>query len=400
MNVIFLSLSTLESLETQGIYGDLLKTFASHGHRVTAVFPRQKRDGLPTELSESCGVRLLKVRTGNITKTGPVEKGVSLLALQGQFTRAIDRYLPGKEADLVLFATPPTTLHGLVSAMKARSGAKSYLLLKDIFPQNSVDLGMLSRRGPKALVYAYFKRSERKTYEAADWIGCMSPANREYLLAQNPWLDPSRVEVNPNSLIPAPPAATDAVRARALLGVPDGMPLFVYGGSLGRPQGIGFLVEALAANEGRPAAFFAVAGSGTDRHLLEDFFGSGDRRFSRLLPQLPREEFDRLLSAADAGVVLLDRRFTIPNFPSRSLSYMQAGKPLVVASDTATDMGPIAEANGFGVWCESGDAGRFLDMCAGLDGGKLKEMGRRARRYFEENYTAERSYETIVRHFE
>ena len=399
MRVLFLSLCAMEDMESQGIYSDLLKEFRAHGHDVLAIAPRERRTGLPTELANCGGIDVLRVAVGNIQKTNLIEKGVSTLALTREFLAALDKRTPGREFDLVIYATPPTTISGLVEAVKKRTGAKAYLLLKDIFPQNSLDLGMLSEGGVKGLVYRYFKVTERKTYEAADWIGCMSPANREYLLAHEPWLDPTRVEVNPNTVAPRDMSGLDAGAFRAKYGLPNDERIFAYGGNLGKPQCVDFLIDVLRLNEAEAVGFFVIAGSGTDRPKLERFFAEARPRHAALLPNLPRDEYDAMLCACDVGLIILDPRFTIPNFPSRVLSYMQAGLPILTATDATCDMGRIAEANGFGVAGSSASPEGFLGKCRALTDGEVAAMGRRSREYLDENYTAERSYELIMEHF-
>lgn len=399
MDVLFASMVSMEDFGAQSIYADLLREFASRGHRVAVMAPRERRGGLPTELSREGGVDLLRVAVGNVTKVGLVEKGLSTLAIGGQYWSAYKKHLGGRGFDLVVYATPPTTLNGFVARVKGATGARAYLLLKDIFPQNSLDLGMLSEHGLKGAMYRYFKRSERKTYEAADWIGCMSSANREYLLAHEPWIDRGRVEVAPNSLSPRPVPEVDAAEVRGRYGIPADVPALVYGGSLGAPQDPAFITECLAANEAAPVGHMVVAGAGTGRPEIERWFDSARPSHATLLPMLPRVEFDGLVAACDAGLVFLDRRFTIPNFPSRLLSYMQAAKPVVCSVDAATDVGRIAEAAGFGACSPSGDVRAFLAACRRVLDGDPRAMGERARRYFEENYTADRTYETIMRHF-
>lgn len=399
MKVLFISLSALEDLSEHNIYGDLLKVFKRHGHDVAAISPREKRAGLPTEYDTMGEFPVLRVAIGNVTKNGPVEKGLSLLGLPGRIERAIREHMPTYVPDLILFATPPTTVGGLVCRMKKRFCASTYLLLKDIFPQNSLDLGLLSTSGISGLIYRYFKGTERKTYEAADFIGCMSPANVEYLLDHERWLDSSRVEENPNSLIPEQPASTDRFEMRSEFGLPLDERVLVYGGNLGKPQAIDILIDALRTNESESVGHFVIAGSGTERGKLEAFFEECQPIHATLLPALSRERFDELLAAADAGLILLDYRFTIPNFPSRLLSYLQAGLPVVVCTDSASDMGAIAEENGFGVRCSSEDASNLLSGCSRLLEKDLQVMGSEGRRYLEREYTAERSYEIIVRHF-
>ncbi|WP_165249198.1 glycosyltransferase family 4 protein [Adlercreutzia sp. ZJ141] len=274
----------------------------------------------------------------------------------------------------------------------------TYLLLKDIFPQNSLDLGMLSKDGVKGLIYRYFKRTERKTYEVSDFIGCMSEANRRYLVKYESWLDPDKVEVNPNSLIPRDMPDVDRVALRARFGIPTDTRLFTYGGNLGKPQAIDFLIRVLKLNEVRGNVYFAIAGDGTERHYLEDYFDKEKPKSAKLFPYLSREEFDSLLQASDCGIILLDHRFTIPNFPSRSLSYLQAEIPYIAATDEVSDIGTLAEAEGFGVKVDSVDEAKFLKACETLSFRELRQMGEKGRRYFEENYTAERSYEKIMEH--
>ena len=120
MKILFLTLVNLEQLGSHSIYGDLLKTFVSHGHEVYAVCPRERRSGLPTELLESCGVHVLAVATGNIQKTSVIEKGLATAAIMGQFRGAINKYLSDVQFDLLLYSTPPVTLAKLIASLKRR----------------------------------------------------------------------------------------------------------------------------------------------------------------------------------------------------------------------------------------------------------------------------------------
>lgn len=399
MRILFACMVSMETMDRPGIYSDLLRELASRGHDVCAMVPRERRSGLPTEFSDSCGVRLLKVAVGNVTKSGLLEKGVATLSIGGMYWSAFRRYFDDERFDLVVYTTPPTTLCGFIGKVKKHTGAKAYLLLKDIFPQNSLDLGMLRESGPMGLVFRHFKATEKESYELADYIGCMSEANRAYLLEHEPWIDAGSVEVNPNSVAVAPRPVPDVPALRAKLGLPAGEMVFVYGGSLGKPQDIGFLIECLKANEINPVGYFAIAGAGTDRPRLEEYFSESRPAHARLYPMLPVEEFDDLVSSADVCLLFLDHRFTIPNFPSRLLSYLKASKPVVAAVDPSTDVGTIAEENGFGFRCGSTDPDEFLRTCARFAPGTAATMGAKGRAYLEENYDVKRSCDLIERHF-
>lgn len=400
MNILFLTIVSIPDIDEQSLYGDLLKTLKSHGHNVFVVTVREKRDGSATELKDSHGVQILSVATGNITKSGTIEKGLATLRLPYQFERAIDAFFSDISFDLVIYPTPPTTLYGLVKKIKRLHNASTYLLLKDIFPQTSVDLGVLSKTGIKGLIYKYFKHTEKQTYLVSDYIGCMTKGCVQYLLEHERYLSKDRIEVNPNSLIPQPMRSVDPDAFLCKYGIPRKEKLFVYGGNLGVAQCIDFLISCLMLNEEAPTGHFVIAGSGTDREKLERMFRENRMKHATLLPQLMRQEFDDLLNVCDVGVVLLDPRFTIPNCPSRCLSYMQASLPMLFATDAACDFANTAVENGFGMKCSSDNPEAFMEKCRQIKLRDLKDMGAKARAYFQQNCSTEISYGKMVSHFD
>ena len=118
-----------------------------------------------------------------------------------------------------------------------------------------------------------------------------------------------------------------------------------------------------------------------------------------LMKRLPKEDYDTLVGACDVGLIFLDHRFTIPNFPSRLLSYMQAKIPVFAITDPNTDLGVIISEAGFGYWCESNNVENVYDIFNLLIKADLKGMGEKGYNYFINNYTARSSYEIIAKHF-
>ena len=268
MNVIFLAMSNMQDVERRGIYADLMRKFRDEGHRVTIVTPRERRLGEHTNLKEVDGVQILGVRTLNLQKTNVIEKGLGQVLVERQFKKAIKKHLGDVKADLILYSTPPITLMGVVKYLKKRNPkAVTYLLLKDIFPQNAVDIGMMSKTGLKGLLYKHFRKQEKELYRVSNHIGCMSPANVQYILKHNPELSPENVEVAPNSYeVQEIVALTEGQRVaiRQKYNLPTDRPVFIYGGNLGKPQGIPFLIECLDANANREDCLFLVVGNGTE----------------------------------------------------------------------------------------------------------------------------------------
>ncbi|MDD7281866.1 MAG: hypothetical protein PUH10_07775, partial [Erysipelotrichaceae bacterium] len=108
------------------------------------------------------------------------------------------------------------------------------------------------------------------------------------------------------------------------------------------------------------------------------------------------EDYDILVGACDVGMLFLDHRFTIPNFPSRLLSYMQAKLPVLACTDCNTDVGKIAEDGKFGWWCESNHVSNFEETIGKVLHSDLVQMGNNAMKYLQENYSDKIVYTTIV----
>ena len=431
-------MSSLHGVENRGIYADLMRKFRNEGHQVVIVTPRERRSGEHTDLTEVDGVKILGVHTLNLQKTSIIEKGVGQVLVESQFKNAIKKHLAGQTFDLILYSTPPITLIGAVRYLKKRNPqARTYLLLKDIFPQNAVDIGMMSKTGVKGLLYKHFRKQEIQLYKVSDYIGCMSPANVEYVLKHNPEIEQQRVEVAPNSVEApcphkgeksndeerSPSGGSGAIREK--YGLPTDRPIFIYGGNLGKPQGIPFLISCLEQNKHRSDCHFVVIGNGTEYQKLTDWYKlqmtNPDIQPSQVLalaseqvraanPQqqqlsvtvmkgLPKEDYDQLAKACDVGMIFLDHRFTIPNYPSRLLAYLENSMPVVCCTDPNTDVGRLAEENGYGYWCESKNPADFTHIVNRMLASDIKAMGQRGYQFLQDNYTVDKCYDIIMKHF-
>lgn len=399
MNVLFLTLAYPEGKGQRNIYTDLMQEFYENGDTVYVVCPRERRSGKPTEFKIENGIHVLRVRTGNVTKTNIIEKGISTILLEGQFIKAIRKFLNDIKFDLILYSTPPITFERVVKYVKERDGCKSYLLLKDIFPQNAVDMGMIREN---SLIWRYFRAKEKRLYEISDYIGCMSPANVQYVLKHNPEIDRSKVEECPNSIKPSPLRKDDVKRSeiRRKYGIPEDSVVFIYGGNLGRPQGIGFLLEVIDYMKDRTDVFFLIVGSGTEYEKIKQHLEIGCYRNAKLFKFLPKEEYDVLLNSCDVGLIFLDPRFTIPNFPSRLTAYMEAALPVAAATDVNTDLKDILRKANCGMWAENGDLKNFCAIIDTLasDSNLRYQMGLNGRKYLEKYYTVSRAYKIITSH--
>ena len=399
MIILFLTAADISEINTSSLFKDLIRKFIKEGHKMYVVNPAERRNGEKTRVFESGGATILKVRTLNITRANVIEKGVGTVLLEGQFYRAVRKYFADVKFDLVLYTTPPITFNKIINRIKKKYGIPSYLMLKDIFPQNAVDLGMFKAG---SFFYKHFRKKEKTLYEISDYIGCMSPANVRYVINHNPEVERSKVELCPNSIdIPANKIFPDKEKIKAELDIPSDAMLFVYGGNLGKPQGIDFLLEVLKTNADMEDRFFLIIGRGTEYNKIKSWIETSKVSNVRLLPFVPKEKYNYLVSSGDVGMVFLDKRFTIPNFPTRIMGYLLHRMPILFATDSATDVGKIVEENGCGFWVESGQLNEFNEKIEYFvnNRSEMPRMQENAFHLLEEKYDVSVTYNAIMSHF-
>lgn len=225
-----------------------------------------------------------------------------MLLLESQYMFAINRYWKDVNFDLILYSTPPITLNGVISQLKKKYNAYTYLMLKDIFPQNAVDLEFFSKT---SLLYKMFRRKEKRLYQISDYIGCTSPGNIEFVLKHNKEVVASKLNICPNSVELQGLERGDKNKSKLLkrLMIPPTKTLFIYGGNLGKPQGVNFLLQVIEKNEFRQDSFIIVVGGGTDYPIVRAWYDKYKPKNSVLISYLPKTEYDEIVSLCDVGLV-------------------------------------------------------------------------------------------------
>ena len=397
MNILFLTVVKIKSLEDGGIFPDLLRKFRNEGHNVYIMSPTERRDKLKSHIIKERNTEILKVKTLNIQKAHLIEKGIATLAIEYQYLRALKFNYSNVKFDLVFYSTPPITFSKVIDYVKKRDNAFSYLLLKDIFPQNAVDMGMLKKGG---LLHKFFLMKERKLYEISDKIGCLSQANVDFVLRHNPEVDPNKLEINPNSIDPKDNLITfeQKQNIKKKYGLPLFKKIFVYGGNLGKPQGLEFLFSTIS-NTKDQNLFFMIVGSGTEYDRVKKFFETKKPKNAKLLKGLPKVDYDILLNACDVGLIFLHKNFTIPNIPCRLLSYLELGMPVIAATDVNTDLNDIITKSKCGYWLESGDDEAMQKAISNIMSNQLffNKMKINGLNLLHNEYNVSRSYDLILK---
>ena len=265
MKVIFLALAFPKMNDTKYLYFGLITEFHENGHDVTVVAPAY--DDNITGLQIENGINIIRVKTLPLFNVGIIKKGIANMMLPYQYKKAIKKYNLELDYDLILTPTPPISLYGVASWLKKKSKAKIYLVLRDIFPQNAVDLGLMSQGG---LIHKYFRSKEKKLYAISDRIGCMSQGNISYIIKHNPSVPPEKLHLLPNWSDMIAVESEDKIRElRSKEGLKNKF-IVIFGGNIGLPQKLENIVELAEACQDEKDILFLIMGGGNERKNLEE----------------------------------------------------------------------------------------------------------------------------------
>ncbi|MCT4597326.1 MAG: glycosyltransferase family 4 protein [Vallitalea sp.] len=348
MNILFLMLAFPKEEEGSNLYNDIVSEVASQGHNVTVVAPHQKE----TVLSKERGIKVLRVKSGTLLNVGPIQKGINNVLLPFYYKKAIKRFLLDETFDWIVSPTPPITLSSVVCSCKKWFNAKSYLILRDIFPQNAVDLGLIRNR----FLHSYFRKKEIDLYQNSDIIGCMSQGNIDYVLQHN-IMDSSKLVLLPNWI----KYQEEDIPDLSILddyGLQDKF-ICLFGGNFGKPQAIEHIIDLAVSVKHISDIVFLMIGTGTEFNRIKSLVTDLNLDNVVIQNRIPREDFLKLVPLCNVGLVNLSEKFTIPNIPSRTLAYWNCALPVLACIDENTDMGEIIEKHNGGLFSIAGDLASY-----------------------------------------
>jgi glycosyltransferase involved in cell wall biosynthesis len=342
---IALIADTFPPLRTSGAVQlrDLSREFVRQGHAITVMLPTAGL-GTPWLIEDMNGVQVLRLKAPRTKDIGYVRRTINEFLMPFLMLRNLRKSpLADVRWEGVVWYSPTIFLGPLANALKKSSACRSYLIIRDIFPEWAVDMGLLGR----GLPYRFFKTVERYQYSVADVIGVQTQGNAPYFAD---WVKQSgrRVEVLQNWLAEAPDVGCSISVADSVLA---GRKIFVYAGNMGVAQGMDILLDLAERLCDRSDVGFLFVGRGSDAQRLRGEAkarGLGNVMFH---DEIDPSEIPGLYAQCHVGIVALDPRHKTHNIPGKFLTYMQAGLPVLASINPGNDLTGLIQSEGVGRVC-------------------------------------------------
>lgn len=392
--IIFLSQGFPDVTKTTHLYTDLMHEFLKQGHDVLVMAP-DLDGGKKADMVVESGMKIIRVPIFGLYGKNKIIKGLSNIFLPLQYKRALRKLKIDLNFDLIIMPTPPITLIDVAVWIKKKSNAKIYLILRDIFPQNAVDLNFMKT---DSFIHKYFRKKEIRLYDHSDKIGCMSPKNITYVEEHNPQIDTSKLHLLPNwENLHKMDTNFDEDAIRSQYGLQNKM-VAIFGGNIGIPQRLENIIALAEQSTELEDLVFFIVGRGTERDKIAALVKQLNLKNVIIKASLPRPDYNKILQIADIGLISLNEDFTIPNYPSKVVSYYGYKKPVLISVDKNTDFGIIQEEIKCGFWSEAGDTAALKANLLKLykDADLRKQMGENGHNYMVENLLPIHAYTIIM----
>ena len=322
---------------------DLSIEFAKQGHQITMMVAAPELTSR-WKIEMWNGVEVIRLKTPKTKDIGYVRRTIGEFLMPFAMLRNLRKSPLGSQKwDGVVWYSPTIFLGPIVDALRRSSRCKSYLIIRDIFPEWAVDMGLMGR----GLPYRFFKAVANYQYSVADVIGIQTPGNRAYF---TDWLERSagRIEVLQNWLALTPDQGCSISVSKTPLA---GRKIFVYAGNMGIAQGMGILLDLAEQLRERSDIGFLFVGRGSDAQRLRVDANNRGLNNVAFFDEIDPDEIPGLYAQCHVGLVALDPRHKTHNIPGKFLSYMQAGLPVLATVNYGNDLVSLIESEQVGRVC-------------------------------------------------
>ncbi|QWD23686.1 glycosyltransferase family 4 protein [Polynucleobacter paneuropaeus] len=309
---------------------DLSLEFSNQGYRLTVLLPdAQLTKSWTIEMIE--GIQICRLKSLPTKNMGYVRRTFN--EFLGPFLIRHHYYrspLAHQRWDGIVWYSPTIFFGPFINCLKKKSNCRSYLILRDIFPQWAVDLGLLKKRLP----YLFLKWIEMYQYGIADVIGVQSQANLPYFEKMVSKQD-QRIEVLHNWLGPSENIGCDINLASTTLA---NRKILVYAGNMGAAQATMVFLDLAQSLNNRKDIGLVLVGRGSDFQLLKQEASCRGLTNTLFFDEIPSAQIPGLYAQCHIGLVALDGRHKTHNIPGKFLSYMQAGLPVLAKVNPGNDL--------------------------------------------------------------
>ena len=328
------------------------------------------------------GIIVNWIKTTNFSKANFIGRSINYIVF---FIKLSVRFLFSADKTPCLVLSSPPFLPLLAFLSKRIRGRRYFYLVHDLYPDVAVQLGYLKKDGVIARIWSRFNA---RLIKESEKVIVLDESMRQKVEAYADIEDRSKMVIIPNwadgdFIKPVEKDKNPFVRQHNL----QGKFVVLYAGNFGLTHNLEVILDA-AEKLRDTNAFFLFIGDGAKKDKLIELKNEKGLNNVDILPFQPYEILPYSLSSADISLIVLDKGFKGLSVPSKLYSILASGRGILAALEPGTAVEEVVKKTGCGILVSPDDAQSMARAVRDLmqDASRTKEMGIKARQYFEANF--------------
>ncbi len=298
--------------------------------------------------------RVVTIRNRMAGKAALVRRGASELLFAARIFFALIREL--RRGDVVLTVTAPFMLPYAVAAVARLKGARSALIMHDLFPDVLVTAGLLK---PGSIVTRTMRAANTLMFRALSAVITIGRDAEGPLLSYS-GMTRNKIRFIPNwaTLVPGPRPVTPDNPFRKALSA-----RFVVGlsGNLGFTHDPEIVFEAARLLKDEPDIHFLLSGWGIGFKRLKQLQGAANLPNVSFVARVEDAKLEAFLAAANLWIIPYRKDAAGVSVPSRFYNLLAVGRPVVLVSEPEAEAALTVVENGLGWVVTPGCADRLAE---------------------------------------
>ncbi|RYD64536.1 MAG: glycosyltransferase WbuB [Verrucomicrobiaceae bacterium] len=315
-----------------------------------------------------------------------------------RYGKAAAEFVREWKPDAVLSGNTPTETQEPITRATVEVGGRFYYWVQDFYSL-AVDK-LLRKKIPVAggFIGAWYRLLDSRQFKRSSGIVAIT-ADFTPILAGEFGVDPERVSVVPNwaviEEIPVHPKDNAWSRSH---GLHDKF-VYLYSGTIGMKHNPAMLLELAKKFKDDDSVRIVIVSEGIGADWLRRESAAAGLTNLLLMPYQPFAELPQVLASGDVLVGILEEEAGVFSVPSKTLSYLCAARPLLLAVSKQNLAARITREHGAGITVEPKDMEGFLAAASFLHASpdERAEFGRKARAYAEATFPIEKTATTFER---
>ena len=270
-----------------------------------------------------------------------------------------------KDYDCILMVSNPPVLP-IIGYIVNKFKKKPYIyLLHDVYPDIAVKVGAIKENG---LVFKVMSYINNKIFNSASKVIVLGKDMKQNLLDKR--VDEEKIEIITNWADKEKIYRGNKINDFSIKEVISQNFNIVYTGNIGRFHDIETILDTANKLKDNSKVNFIFVGDGYKKQQIEDYKKENSLSNIKLMGYKYGETYNKLLNASDVFITTLDKGIEGLGVPSKTYSYMAAGKPIIAIMNSCSEIGSLVEDKNLGIRINSGESDKIVEFITKISNDK------------------------------